>query len=219
MDPISIAVDKREEKGKGFSSKLRGEGKIPAVLYGSGQDAVSLAIVPDVLKKALDNPLRRNTLLSLEFGDEKRTALVQEVQIDPLSRRPLHVDFLEVDAEKVITRLVPLNLTGKSIGVQLGGQLFTLYRHLSVSCVAGQIPESIDLDITELNINDKLSISDLPEMEGISYHHPDNQVLVQLKTAREMEEEEEVEEGEEGVEGAEGAEGDAKAEAPAEDAK
>ena len=207
MEPINLAVEKREEKGKTFARLLRAEGKIPANLYGAKMDPISLALDPGVLRKTLDNPYRRNTLLSLEVDGAKYVCLVQEVQTDPVSDKVKHVDFFAVAEGQRITRKVALKTVGKSIGLSRGGQLFTFRRVLSVTCLPQDLPEAIEIDITELDVDDGVTVGDIPKVEGVVFNHKDTLALVQVATARELITEEEEEEEE--VEGEEGAEGEA----------
>lgn len=210
MEPINLAVEKREGRGKSFSRVLRTEGKIPANLYGAKMGPVSLALDPKVLRKTLDNPYRRNTLLSLEVDGVRHTCLVQEVQTDPVTDKVRHIDFFAVAEGQKITRKVNLKTVGKSIGLTRGGQLFTFRRVLSVTCLPQDLPEAIEIDITELDVNDGITVGDIPKVEGVVFNHKDSLALIQVATARELMAagEEEVE-GEEDLEG-EAAEGDAK---------
>lgn len=216
MNSISLNAEKRISKGKAATWAIRKTGKIPAILYGKDIEPIMLTLAQDALFKALDNPFKKNTLLSIDLGDSSYTAMIKEIQVDPVSNAPLHVDFYVVDESRETKFKVPLKLTGKAIGVQLGGVLFQLRRNLDVTCIPENLPENITLDITELDIGDKLFVRDIPKSEGIEIMHKDNVVVTQVKISRAVEEEEieeEAVEGEEGVaEGEEAEKGDTEGE-------
>ena len=132
-----------------------------------------------------------------------------------MSRDFLHVDFYEVDLKRKINVMVPVTTTGKCIGIEMGGMIQLIRRELEVLCMPGELPESIEIDITELNIGDSVHVEDV-KLEGDIEIPPDVDfpilTILSAKMAEEEVEEEELEEGEEGAEGAEGEDGDEAAE-------
>jgi len=136
---------------------------------------------------------------------------MQDIQYHPVNDNILHVDFLQIFDDKVVTVSIPLNYTGISKGILKGGRLFRKYRKLRVSALPGDLPDEIVVDITKLNINDSVKIEDLLR-PNLTFLDPPKSVAVAIKSARAVEaDEEEGEEGEEGAaegaaEGAEGAE-------------
>ena len=216
---------RRSETGKGIARKLRANGRIPAVCYGGGAEAIPLTVDPAELRGALDPDKGENTVIELtikgEDGDQVVQVMVKDYQLHAIKQHLLHADFVTVDPKKQVRIMVPLVFTGKSEGVTVGGILHQVMRELPMYCLPDRIPASFTLDITALQIGDGLRVSDLELDEGQAIDLPDSQALVQIAApkAAEEEAEEETEEGEEGEEGAEGADGEKKADAPAEDKK
>jgi len=159
------------------------------------------------------------SLLSISVEGEKkpRTAMIKELQVSPLSRDYLHVDFYEVDMKKKINIMVPVTTTGKCIGLEMGGMIQLIRRELEVLCLPDNIPENIEIDITELNIGDSVHVEDV-QLEGdIEIPHEVDFTILTILSAKMKEEEVEEEELEEGEEGAEeGEEAEAEGEETAE---
>ena len=193
---------RRTETGKGIARKLRANGRIPAVCYGSGEEAIPITVNPDELRGALDPKKGENTLIELtiqgEDGTEVAQVMVKDYQLHAIKQHLLHADFLKVDPSKQLRIMVPLVLTGKSEGVLVGGILHQIMRELPMYCLPDRIPTSFTLDITALEIGDGLRVSDLTLEEGQAIDLPDSQALVQIAAPKAAEEEEEEEEGEEG---------------------
>ena len=212
-----LNATRRTETGKGTAHKLRAAGKVPAVCYGNGEEAIPLTIIPEELRAALDPKKGENTLIELTIlgdGDpEVVQVLVTDYQLHAIKQDLMHADFLKVDPKKQLRVQVPLVLTGKSPGVILGGILHQIMRELPMYSLPDRIPASVDLDISTLEIGDGYRVSDLDLGEGIHIDLPGSQAVVQIAAPKAAEEEEtEDEEGEEGEEGAEGEDGEKKAE-------
>src|SRR2546423_11471105 len=129
MDFAKVSVEVRTESGKGSSRRARVAGKCPGILYGHKQEAVSLILDPHALVKSLDKERKRNTVFSLTIGGnggaaaQDVTAMIRDVQIDPLSRQIIHVDFIRISMDEEIKVTVPLALKGTPVGVVNGGNL------------------------------------------------------------------------------------------------
>jgi large subunit ribosomal protein L25 len=225
LELLEIKAAIRTDTGKGQARVLRGEGRLPAVLYGPNTEPVMLSVSLNDLEDILKGSSSSQALLSISVEGEKkdpRTAMIKEMQVSPLSRETLHLDFYEVDMTQKIHVMVPVTTTGKSVGIEVGGMLQLIRRELEVLCMPGNIPEFIEIDITELNIGDSVHVEDI-QLEGDVEipHDVDFTVLTILSALmaeeEEEEEEEELEEGEEGAE--EGAEADADADETAEKEK
>ena len=201
MDAVSLVIENRKATGKEAARRLRREEKVPAVLYGKNTASILLKVSPDDLRKALDTPYRRNTVLDLKLGEKSYLTLIKDIQFEPVSRKIIHVDFYTVEENQEIKFKVPLKLTGKAVGVQLGGELFQLRRTLDIMCRLDDLPREIALDITELQVGGKKMVSDLDSIDGVKFLPKDNIVLAQVKSTRVIEEEVEV-----AVEGAEAGE-------------
>lgn len=209
-----LAATRRTTFGKGAARKMRAQGKVPAVCYGSGQPGIPLTIDPEALRGALDPAKKENTLIELTIDDNGQVETVQvmlkDYHLDPIKRTLIHADFLQVSDKKTVEVSVPLTVLGRAKGLKVGGVLHQVMRELPIQCLPSQIPADISVDITELDLNDFLQLKDLALPEGVTVMLPEEQTLVQVMAPRAVEEEEEEEEGEgEEGEGAEGAEGEA----------
>jgi large subunit ribosomal protein L25 len=171
MEFAKVSVDVRSRIGKGGAHKVRGEGKVPGVLYGQKREPVAVTFDEKSLLQSLDKEKRRNTVLTLDLrGDgqsEQVTAMVRDAQIDPLSRRLIHVDFLCVDLEQEVEVTVPLVLTGKAVGVTDGGNLHQSQHVVPVAAKPAAIPTKIEVDVTALKVGDALHASDLKLAQGV----------------------------------------------------
>ncbi|HTI37054.1 MAG TPA: 50S ribosomal protein L25 [Vicinamibacterales bacterium] len=163
MDAV-LQAEKRDTRGKNEARRLRAAGRIPAVVYGAGKDkAIEIAVDPKVLLRILHSESGVNTLIGLEgveFGGGK--VLVKEYQLDPIDHRLLHADFYAVAMDKAITVTVPVVLKGEAKGVkQQGGIVDFVTRDLEVECLPGEIPEHIDVDVSELMLHQGVRVRDL----------------------------------------------------------
>ena len=161
----TLEAEKREGRGKNEARRLRASGRIPAVVYGAGKNtAVEIAVDPKVLLRILHSESGVNTLIGLqgvEIGGGK--VLVKEYQLDPIDHKLLHADFYAVAMDKALTVTVPVNLKGEPKGVkQQGGIVDFVNRELEVECLPGDIPEKIDVDVSELMLHQGIRVRDLP---------------------------------------------------------
>lgn len=215
MELLELKAVTRTDAGKGQARTLRREGRLPAVLYGPNTDPVMLSVDTSELEDILKGGGAGQAVLNItvDGGKKTHTAMIKELQASPLSREYIHVDFYEVDMKRKINVMVPVTTTGKCIGIEMGGMIQLIRRELEVLCLPGEIPESIEIDITELNIGDSVHVKDVKLDGDVEIPHDvDFTILTILsaKMAEEEVEEEELEEGEEGVEeGEEAAEGEA----------
>ena len=207
MEIIELNANVRSTKGNGAARALRRDGKIPAVLYGRGIGSVSLTVDIKELETALKMGSIGQSLFNLKVqnGDTySKTVMIKELQYHPLNLNFLHADFYEIAMDRKITVNVPVVTVGKSEGVELGGLLQIVRRELEITCLPTQIPESIEIDITDLNIGDSVHAEDIALGEGIEILTDVNfTVATVLAPKLEEEEEEGEEEGEELEEGAE----------------
>ncbi len=212
MEFSQIDVNMRTGRGKEHSHKIRAAGRIPGIIYGMGSAPVSIDLEPRVLHKALQGPHRTNTVLNIRVAHDGKTdemlVMVQDWQIHPRDRQLLHVDFLKVDLDREVQVEVPLETTGKSKGLNMGGVLIQVFHKLPVTCKPADIPVKISIDITELEIGDSLKASNLPVSEGVMVNVDPEQTILAVTTPA-AEEKPSVVEGEgEAAEG-EAAEGEA----------
>ena len=200
-----LAVEVRETGGKGVARKLRVAGRIPAVLYGQGKDPLSLTLEPRVLEKLLKDE-GHNALVDLEgAGVGSRTVLVKSLQRHPVRGELMHADFFEINVTETITVSIALHLVGTPVGVSMdGGIVDHQLREVELDCLPRAIPESIDIDISELELGATLHVSDLVLPGGVEMKTHAELAVVSVVAARVEEEAAPVVEGEEGEEVAEG---------------
>ena len=173
MGEWAIEVELREGVGKGVARKLRAAGRIPGVLYGRGKPPQSVVLDPRALERVITtSDAGMNTLIELSIAGSRdhaeRVVLVKELQRDPVRGVPLHVDFYQVDLTATIEVKVPIVLRGRPKGVELsGGILDQALRELDVACLPRAIPESITVDVSELEIGRSIHVRDLVLPEGV----------------------------------------------------
>lgn len=161
---LTVAVSPREETGSSASRRLRAAGSIPAVLYGHGSAATSITLGADSLPQVLHH----SGLIELAVsGGAARTAIVREVQRQAVSDHVLHVDFLEVRADEVIQATVILEPHGEPEGARQGGVLEQALHELEIECAAESLPESIIVDVSALDLDQTLHVSDLILPKGV----------------------------------------------------
>jgi large subunit ribosomal protein L25 len=158
---------KREETGKNAMHRLRRTGMIPAVLYGGASEggkpqALEIAVESKVLQRILHSGLGANTLIGLHVGGDQSRVMVREYQLDPVTHALLHADFYRVALDKKITVTVPVLLKGEARGVkQQGGLLDFVHREVDVECLPTDIPEHIEVDVSELMLNQGIRLRDI----------------------------------------------------------
>jgi len=205
LELIELKVTTRTKTGNGPARVLRREGKIPAILYGPETEPVMLSIPAKAFEKALKESRASQPVFNLmvEGGSTPpQTVMIKELQTSPLSRKNLHVDFYKIDMDRKIRVSVPIVATGKSVGVELGGFLQIVRRELEVLCLPMEIPDVIEIDVTDLDIGDSVHLDDIPLEDNIEIPTDANfTVLTVLSPTKEEEPEEELEEGLEEEEG------------------
>lgn len=161
----ALEAVKRDTRGKNEARRVRAAGKIPAVVYGDKSDAAVISVDPKILLRILHSESGVNTLISLKLEGEGDTrVLVRDFQLDPITQAPLHVDFYRIAMDKKLTVTVPIQLKGEAKGVKTqGGVLDFVHRDIEVECLPSDIPEHIDIDITELLMGQGVRVRDLPQ--------------------------------------------------------
>jgi large subunit ribosomal protein L25 len=160
---------KREGRGKNEANRLRAAGRIPAVVYGTRKDgakapeSVALAVDPKAMLKILYSDSGANTLITLRVDGSESRVMVKEYQLDPVSHALLHADFYQLAMDKMITVTVPVLIKGEAKGVKTqAGLLDFVTREIQVESLPTDIPEHIDVDVTELLLNQAIRLRDLP---------------------------------------------------------
>ena len=218
---VKLEVQERAKHGSRESRRLRRAGLIPGVLYGKG--AVHAITVPSrELRRALGGPGGLHTILDVVVagdGGGTHPAVLKDYQRDPIRGTVIHLDLHEVRLDQPIHATVSVTLIGDAIGAREGGVLQQVTREVNVEALPMEIPEHVDIDVSELAIGESLRVSDLAAIEGVTFlDDPDETVLATVSLPTRVEEPEEVlEEGEEGAEVPEGEEApEGGAEAPLE---
>lgn len=173
MEPMQLEASVRPETGKKISQALRRAGTIPGVVYGEGQAPTPLALTAKDLTRVLQTAAGGNVLITLTVKPQPaRTVLIKEIQHHPVTAQVLHVDFQQISLTKRIQVAVPLQFTGEAIGVkQDGGRLEHLLWEVKVECLPTEIPKSLEVNVSALNIGDSLQIKDLVVPPGIKLLH------------------------------------------------
>ena len=157
-------------KGNSPARQLRQQGMVPAVIYGLGKTPEMLSINFRDLEKVLKHSKTVQVMLNLNISNgsnETRTVMIKELQTDPVSHEMLHVDFYEIDPTRKIHVKVPVVTKGKSAGVEMGGMIQVIRRELEVLCLPGEIPDAIELDVTDLEIGGAIHVKDIPVTGGL----------------------------------------------------
>ena len=192
MDIIKLDANLRSQSGKTSARRLRREGRIPAIAYGKELASVSLAVTPRGLTDILKSAHGQNTVVELSVENKKLTVLLREYTVHPVTREPLHADFVEIKLDKPVDVEVPFVCKGKAAGVVLGGILRQVYRRLPIRCLPEQIPVVIEHDVTALNLGDHVKTADLGLPKGVAVRLPPDQTVAGV-VAPEKEKPEDVE--------------------------
>jgi large subunit ribosomal protein L25 len=166
MDATLEAV-KREGRGKNEANRLRASGKIPGVVYGTpskgkAPEGVAVSVDPKALLRILHSDSGANTLITLNLDGGESRVMIKEYQLDPISHHLLHADFYQLAMDKAITVTVPVVIKGDAKGVKVqGGLLDFVTREIEVECLPTDIPEHIDVDVTEMMLHQSIRVRDL----------------------------------------------------------
>ncbi|WP_139957370.1 50S ribosomal protein L25/general stress protein Ctc [Flavicella sediminum] len=180
MKSITINGSKRESVGKVATKALRNAGQVPCVLYG-GNEAVHFSAEEKAFKTLVYTPNVYTATIDLD--GEKVTCILQDIQFHPVSDKILHIDFYQLFDDKEVTMEIPVTLVGKSPGVLIGGALRFPKRKLKVKALPANLPDTIEADISKLEIGDKLFVSEV-KAENCTILHPENTVVAQVRMSR-----------------------------------
>lgn len=214
MATVKLKMRRRTDTGKQGAKRIRAAGDVPAVLYGEKQDNVPIMIEANEFRTALSTASGRNVIIQLvlEGEDSATRAVIRDMERDAITREIIHIDLQRISENKPVTMHVPVTLVGESLAVKEGrGILDHAMRQLEVKCLPRDIPEHIEVDISELEVRHAIHVSDIVVDKLEILDHQERPVVEVLQPTIFEEPTDELE-GEEAVEGEEGAEG---AEAPA----
>ncbi len=188
MADLELEVSRREESGKGVARKLRQKGRVPAVVYGGHKEAVSISVdqksVSELVRKS-EHGIRSIFLLKMSDSDQSRHAMIKDIQMNPISRKMNHIDFVRVVMDEVVRVTIPVHVEGTSIAVKNGeGVLDFQARELHVECLPGAIPDEFSVDVSALNLHDAIRVSDLQVPEGVEILEDPDRIVVSIATLR-----------------------------------
>jgi large subunit ribosomal protein L25 len=180
MKSITIKGSERESVGKVSTKALRNAGAVPCVIYG-GNQTVHFSADEKAFKNLVYTPNAHT--VAIELGGKTYNGILQDIQVHPVSDKILHIDFFEIKDDKEITMEIPVKITGTSPGVLLGGVLRLNTRKLKVKALPKNLPDSVEANISPLEMGNKLYVTALPQ-ENYKIMHPDNTVVCQVRISR-----------------------------------
>lgn len=192
---FEVAVEFREEQGKGASRRLRHEGKVPAIIYGGNKEPRALSLSHNKLTQLLDNEKFYTSIVALKIGEQTQNAVVRDLQRHPYKPQIVHIDFQRVLDDEPIRMEVPLHFVGAetSPGVKTqGGSLSQLKNQLAIVCLPKDLPEYISVDCSTMSTGDSIHIADLNLPEGVKsvdLEHGRNDTVVAIHGKRGEDEE------------------------------
>ncbi|MBN2468089.1 MAG: 50S ribosomal protein L25/general stress protein Ctc [Deltaproteobacteria bacterium] len=182
MERIELKAKAREGTGKGASRQYRRQGLIPGVVYGAGTAPISLTIDSKEMGAAIKGATGENAIVTLSVEREDsvvtKVTMIQDIQIHPIRRDILHVDFHEIDLKNEVDVSVPVRLIGKAEGSKMGGIVQQIERELHIRCMPLQIPDRMEVDVTPLAIGESIHVRDLPVGEGVTILTPGEHTIV-----------------------------------------
>ncbi|HNW50765.1 MAG TPA: 50S ribosomal protein L25/general stress protein Ctc [Prolixibacteraceae bacterium] len=180
MKTFELKGSVREALGKKDSAKLRSEGNVPCVLFG-GETPIHFYVVKADLQKLIYTP--NVYLVNLEIGKNKQQAIMQDIQFDPVSDEVIHIDFMEITNDKPVKIEVPLEVVGFAKGIRAGGKLQVEVRRLKVMALPKFLPDSIKIDVTELDLGQSLRVSDI-NLENVTILNGKSVPVVRIMITR-----------------------------------
>ncbi|GIN79215.1 MULTISPECIES: 50S ribosomal protein L25/general stress protein Ctc [Bacillus] len=200
-----LKAEERTDSRRSSLRKIRQSGYVPGVIYGRNLENKSVALDSIELLKIL-RAEGKNTIINLDINGDQHSVMVTELQTDPLKDSIVHADFKVVDMEAEMEATVPVNLTGEAEGIKQGGVLQQPLYELSVTAKPKNIPQTIEVEISSLEVNDVLTVGDIPSTGDYSYNHEPDEVVASILPPQKQEETEaesaaqDVEEPEKGTE-------------------
>ena len=170
-DDFDLIADIREDQGKGASRRLRHKGLVPAIIYGAGRPPRALVFDHNRVIQQLASEKFYSSVLNIKVGEKSQAAILKDVQRHPSKAQIMHLDFQRIVEDEEIKMLVPIHFLGEDVapGVkQGGGKVSHLMNEVEVVCLPRHLPEYLDLDVSELELDEMLKLSDIPLPEGVS---------------------------------------------------
>src|SRR5215471_2679420 len=187
MAEIVVSAKNRADRGKNAAKRLRRSGLIPAVIYGGKGENLAVAVDPKSIQKVLRSEAGRNTILKLDIaGQGASNAILKSWQVDPVKETFLHADFYRIAMDVAIRVTVPIHAVGEARGVKVdAGILELVVRAIQVECLPGDIPERIDVDVSDIGINEALRVSDVKVPAKVKVLEAPDQVVVHVVSVKE----------------------------------
>lgn len=184
-ETMQIEVNPREETGKNANRRARAAGKIPAVVYGGGKESVSIVIDRKILLDTMKGHSGENPIFLLKLGDKERHAMIRHMEVDPVSRQVIHIDFQRVLMDQKIRVAVPVEIVGTAVGVKTeGGMLDFVTREVHVECLPGDIPKHLEADVTDVHVGQHVEAKDLQLPPGVTLLDDPDKVIISLSHGR-----------------------------------
>ena len=182
-----VATPREGKFNKNAARRVRVEGKIPAVVYGAGQDSVAVAVDPKIITKILHSDSGHNTIFDLDIsGSATVKAMIVDWQNEPLKGALLHIDLKRIAMDKAMVVSVPVQLVGVPIGVKAqGGILEHVLREVEIECLPADIPGHLDVDVSNLEMNQSVHVSDLPHSGSIKFLTDEGLTVAHVAAIRE----------------------------------
>ena len=188
--PAVVATPREGKFNKNAARRVRVAGKIPAVVYGAGQDAVAVTVDPRVITKILHSDSGHNTIFDLDVtGTSIVKAMIVDWQNEPIKGKLLHIDLKRIAMDKMMRVSVPIQLVGVPVGVKTqGGILEHVLREVELECLPGDIPSHLDVDVSNLSIHDAIHVSDLPHSGKLKFLGEEDATVAHVTSVKAVEE-------------------------------
>ena len=186
MAQVELNIEMREKSGKGVARKLRAAGKLPAVVYGKGLEPAPIVVDPSELEAAVSGESGLNTLITLTGAKDLagKVVVLKNADVHPIRRDMISADLHVINLTEKSSFMVPVNTVGTAAGQKEGGSLQLVRNELEVLCLPTQVPQSIDIDVTELQIGDTIHIEDIAVPEGVEFVYDVNFTVLTLSVIK-----------------------------------
>jgi large subunit ribosomal protein L25 len=187
MPEVVIAKPREGKFNKNAARRVRVAGKIPAVLYGAGHEAVAVEVDPRQISRILYSESGHNTIFDVDLtGKGTAKAMIVDWQLDPIKDSLIHIDLKRIALDKTLEVSVPIRLVGTAVGVKAeGGILDQVLREVEIECLPGDIPSHIDVDVTNLKLHDVLRVKDLPHTDKYTFQADEETTVAHVISIRE----------------------------------
>ena len=195
-EEFNLIAEMRDDQGKGASRRLRRQGKVPAVIYGAGRDPRNLMFDHNKVLRQLEDPSFYSSILNIKVGEKSRAAIVKDIQRHPSKKQIIHIDLQRIVEDEQIKMQIPIHYLGEedAVGVKIGGGTVTkIMTELEISCLPKDLPEFLEVDISELELDQMLNVSDISLPEGVEISDimkEQDQAIVSIQEIKEIIEEE-----------------------------